>query len=266
MGKAKQAVTSGDVYDLKMREGNAFLHAIGVHGDHGWAVRVLVPSALPSNDVEYDVSHAKELFVVLVGDLAFAERKGWLKPVGRAELPPRYRGGEMLFRSSVSFLPNGQHKPDSWWLDDGDRCWRVKELTAAEQRYPLKSFTPVTAIESLIEREWDPDYDFKGPGAKQFSKPASDLNNVPKTRASTFVLMFDTVSSALAAKEQIEQDNVAESVTQFEDDDEDVTCVTLSASICLRADDLDEIEKLDTYFEGIALKFKGDYDGNEIAL
>lgn len=246
-------VRPGDVFELLLDEGSIALQAIGRHKSHGWAVRVLRCSPERSHGELGWIEDAPELYVVLIGDIAFEESENKVRYIGSARLPERYRHGLPIFRASVSYKSDGRHEPGSWWLDDGEREWRVGELSEAEKHYPFRRFIPALALKDLVERGWDPEWEFKGPGAREFSVEATTADD-PSPRSPTFFLVFVDEQRAQTACGQLKSVDLFDSVTM-----DDVGSYVVSA----RARTDTDWSGVEPVVERIARDNGGDYDGNE---
>lgn len=252
-------IEPGDVFELAV--GNQFvaLHSIGKHSNHGWAVRVTKPRDEGLLEAA-GVTDAEELYIVLIGDLAAEEVEGHVRYVGRAALPERYRAGFPVFRASASYEPSGRHAPDSWWLDDGQREWRVGNLSEHEQHYPLRRLTPARALRDLIERGWDPEWEFKGPSAREFQKEARVPVGHGDDLASYF-LLFPTKAAAVAARNQLLAEGVFRSVDIDHTGGEAGQHVVIARAT--RSLDLSVAEEI---AQQVARRHHGDYDGSEWPL
>jgi hypothetical protein len=60
-----------------------------------------------------------------------------------------------LFRAGG--IPDPQTgKVDNWWLWDGEKEWRVGEITAEQRQLPIRGVVNHAALVGYIERAWTP--------------------------------------------------------------------------------------------------------------
>jgi len=258
-------VKAGDTFALALENGEVLLQAIARHPSHGWAVRVIDVAA---QDLTQDLSwvaSANEKYVVLVGDVAQEERLGHVRRVGNASLPERFDGGRLpTFRASASFIAGRRHEPGSWWLDDGEREWRVGELTEEQQHLPDRILFNVLGLKEYIEHGWDPEWEFKGPGAAEFAVPRKATAKTNRKKSS-FFLIFPTEDDAKSASADLSRDSRIESVAvdaYVEGRNRQWVVVAKTEDV----KDLDDLALFDTMMERIASSHHGDYDGNEVPL
>jgi hypothetical protein len=261
----KQAVRPGDVYELVVDHGFAYLQAVAKHKDFGWAMRVLSPVAESvGTDAEPAIRDAPELFVTLMGNVALEAKEGRLRFVGHAELPPSYDPSLPVFRASAATGPDGRHQDGSWWLDDGTKEWRVGSLTPEQQRYPYRQLVPALALRKLIDSGWDPQWEFKGPEAREFQRePQWNADHEP---TSSFFLLFPRAKSAHGAAKAIAADRRVDDVSVYEPSSEDGESQYSVVAERGGGVGIDDLVALDEYFEGIAKRFDGKYDGNEVPI
>jgi hypothetical protein len=259
----RRTVQAGDVYELAVDRGFAYLQAVAKHRMEGWAMRILAPLAESVGaDASLAVRDASELFVSMMGDIAFEAEEGRIRFVGHAELPLGYNPALPVFRASASRGTDGRHHDGSWWLDDGTTEWRVGSLTREQQSFPYRQLVPALAMRVLIDAGWDPEWEFKGPGALEYQRPPQWNTNPDRT--SSFFLLFADAKNASRAVRAISADKRADGVSVLEPSTEDDALYTVVAT---RAEVVvDELVALDEYFERIAKRFGGEYDGNEVPL
>ena len=258
--KRAREVAKGDVFELAVSDGFACLQVIAKHHSHGWAVRVVSPiRAEQLVDAEADAC-GPDLYVVFLGDLAVSERESRLRYMGNAPVPDSYGGKIPTFRANVSYLPDGRHSPDHWWLDDGITVRRIEKLSADEQHFPLREIIPLTVLKDRIERGWDPEWEFKGAGASEFARPSRAPKKARVGHDATFFLFFaEEAMAQLAAAEIRSKLSTAQlSLRRESDSGEDAFLLTAGLTFPIDLPTLDEL------FEHVAATFQGDYDGNEI--
>jgi hypothetical protein len=259
----REAVRQGDVFELSVDHGFAYVQAIAKHREYGWAMRVLSPVAESvGTDAACATRNASELFVTLMGNVALEAKERRLRFVGHAELPAGYNPALPVFRAATFPGPDGRHRVGSWWLDDGTNVWRVGRLTKEQQEFPYRQFVPALALRVLIDAGWDPEWEFKGPEAREYQRPPRW--NGDRERGSSFFLLFPTADNARDAADAVVAEMRVDSVSVFEplpEEDEAQFGVVAQGAVPRSSD---ELLALDEYFEGIATRFSGTYDGNEM--
>ncbi|HEY0381483.1 MAG TPA: hypothetical protein VGC72_04740 [Candidatus Elarobacter sp.] len=253
----------GDVYELVVDAGFAYLQAIAKHKDFGWAMRVLspVPRSV-GDDARRAVLDAPELFVSLMGNVALEAAEGRLRFVGSAQLPDNCDGSLPIFRASAAIREDGRHEDGSWWLDDGTKEWHVGTLTEGQKKFPYRRLVPALALRVLIDAGWDPNWEFAGPAAQEYQK--SPRWNVGLQGVSSFHLFFSRADDARGAAEVVSEDRrvVRVSVLEPSHDESPLYGVVAEAGYVTS----DDVAEFDEYFEAIAKRFGGKYDGNELPI
>jgi len=205
--------------------------------------------------------------------LAYEERDGEVKYVGRSAVPDAYSTGVPILKANIGQLDDGRRQPGQWWLDDGEKEWRVFNLTPEQQKYPYRDSISAKTLARNISRGWDPEWDFHGPDARefriaQFAKARSTQED--EHRDSVFNLFFPSLPSAEKARRDLLARGVIDSIEIHDDDFRESAEVAGDNSILLtaivRRDVIPDLDVLDEIFEEVALEFGGVYDGNTIAL
>jgi hypothetical protein len=264
MSEKNRRVGAGDVFELQVAEGYVYLQAIGKHPSLGWWAARVSGRTFPRAIEDPDVAMREEERYVVLTCLAVCERDGRIRFVGTAKVPSKYATEFPTFRANAGFLRDGRHQPDLWWLDDGKSVWRVGTLTAEQQKFPVRTMIPTLALRKFIDRSWDPEWEFKGPDAKEFQRPDTPTVSI---RVASFFLLFPSLENARKAKKAILATGWSSDLEIQEVDDDDETAdrrVLIVARI--QRDVRDELEAIDDAFEKIAERYAGEYDGNEIPL
>ena len=254
----------GDVYELVVESGFSYLQAIAKHPEFGWAMRILSPvRESVGAHAEDVVRDAPEMFVTLMGNVALEAKEDRLRFVGHSDLPPGYDPSLPLLRASSAVGDDGRHRDGSWWLDDGSKEWRVGNLTEEQQKLPYRQFTPALALRVLIDAGWDPQWEFKGPDAREFQKPPRWKSDRESTSA--FFLLFPNGADARRAADAIAAEKGIDTISLSEpasDDNQHLFGVTVE----LADVGVNDFAALEDYFEGVATRFAGVYDGNEVPV
>lgn len=262
MTRRQPRTRAGDVYELVVEAGFAYLQAIAKHPEFGWAMRVLSPVRESVGAHAQGVRYLPEMFIALMGSIAHEAKEGRLRFVGHTELPLGYDPSLPLLRASSSVDDDGRHTDGSWWLDDGTKEWRVGNLTKEQQNLPYRQFTPALALRVLIDAGWDPQWEFKGPDAREYQKPPrwdTDHRNT-----SSFFLLFRSAKDARHAADAIANNKRVDTVSVIEPSSDNEQLFGVTAEVA--GDGLDDLVALDEYFDGVASRFGGIYDGNEVPI
>lgn len=148
-------VAIGDVLELSTHVGLAYLQITHRHPKYGFLIRVLQGTHTePISDVE-KLAAGDESFVTFFPAGA-ALKRGIVRRVGRAAIP-EHALAFPLFRSGVVDSRTG--RVNVWWLWDGEREWRVDELTPEQRRLPLRGIWNDTLLIARIESGWTPETD-----------------------------------------------------------------------------------------------------------
>ena len=248
------------MFELDVRTGSAYLQAIEKHVSHGWAVRVLKPIIGGSLKAS---ANTAELYVVLSGDLAFEEQEGRVRYAGRAPVPPQYEKFP-IFRASSDYLPGGRHNPNSWWLDDGTNVWRVGKLSPEQEQYPYLQLTPALALRDFIDCGWDPEWEFKGPCAREFREPPlSQTATSTKRPPPSFSILKNLADAERARLEILRQKPIFTSAQIEAGGGESAEEEHL---LILKTEDDFDLTELEDFLEQVAETHGGSYDGNELPL
>ena len=143
----------GDVIEIKTSKGLAYAQVTHIHKSHGALLRVL-PSSLQSrpDDLTHVVGEV-EKFITFVA-LTVPIKKGSMAIVGNLPVPvwaqefPTFRSG----------MPNAKtNKVEVWWLWDGEKHWRVGELTKEQRKLPIGGIWGEEFLIDRLESGWLPD-------------------------------------------------------------------------------------------------------------
>ena len=148
-------VKIGDVVEIRTRQGLAYAHYTHKHKLYGALLRVFngIHDA-PLNTYE-DVVTQRPAFSVFF-PLSAAVNKKIVSIVGNVAVPseaqifPIFRGGT---------VHPSTHKVEVWWLWDGEREWRVGDLTDEQRTFPILGVWNDTLLIERIESHWTPETD-----------------------------------------------------------------------------------------------------------
>jgi hypothetical protein len=147
----------GDVIEIPTSQGLAYAQYTHEKDEWGALIRVL-PGLFGSRPVNLDdVVRQRERFVTFF-PLKAAVRKKIVRIVGRGEIPPEARAFP-LFRAAGAIDREGRVL--DWWLWDGEKEWRVPELTAQQRVLPIRAVWNDTLLIQRIQEGWSPSTDVR---------------------------------------------------------------------------------------------------------
>ena len=94
---------------------------------------------------------------------------------------------------------------------------KLAKLSPEQEHYPYLSFTPVLALRDLIDRGWDPEWEFKGPNAREFREPTRSPTMTSAKRPASFFLYFKNAADAERARLEIVRQKRIFTTAQIED-------------------------------------------------
>lgn len=141
----------GDVIEIPTR--NGFAYAQYTHRNQlcGFLIRIL-PGVFPSRPSNFadliEQTEADIAFVFLLDDL----RNNLASIVAHQDVPERFRPFPM-FRAGIVNPASG--RVECWWLWDGEREWKVGELTPELFRLPIREVWSNTLLRERIAKKYD---------------------------------------------------------------------------------------------------------------
>lgn len=142
----KRAVI-GDVLEIVTPAGLGYFQYTHQHSMFGGLIRILegIYDKRPSEPVLAAMTARRERFQIFFPVRAAANR-GLVKIVAHEEVPPHAREFP-LFKSG---------RPGNWWLWDGEKEWRVGDLSPAQLRLPSREIWNDTMLANRIAAGWSP--------------------------------------------------------------------------------------------------------------
>lgn len=141
----------GEVYSIETNKGEAYFQYHSRNKLMGPLIRVLVGEYREPVDLNILVEGATRFWVFFPVDAAFKEniikKHGVFEIPGHAKNFPLFRGG------------NGVGKIDVWWFWDGEREWKVGDISAEQRKMPIRGIWNDTMLISRIESGWLPEND-----------------------------------------------------------------------------------------------------------
>jgi hypothetical protein len=150
MGKR---VRLGDVIEIPTSKGLAYAQYSHKKDQWGALLRVLPGFFLKRPDDFGRVVAQKERFVTFF-PLQAAVNRGIFKVVANEDVPVTAMGFP-VFRAAG--LRDRSGRPHHWNLWDGEREWRVAQLSEDQWKLPIRSVWNDTLLIERIEEEWTPE-------------------------------------------------------------------------------------------------------------
>ncbi len=145
----------GDIVEIPTARGIAYAQLCNTHPQYGALIRVL-PGFFDARPSDFgDVACQPEKFVTFFPLQAAVNRK-IVEIVGNASVPEFARAFP-LFRSGVE--DPATRKVKLWWFWDGEKEWRVGDITLEQRKMPLRGIWNDTLLVERIEAGWTPSSD-----------------------------------------------------------------------------------------------------------
>lgn len=154
MGKR---IKEGDIIEIPTAKGLAYAQYVLKNERWGSLLRVLPGFHRARPDDFAEVVRQQERFVTFFPLQAAISQKIF-EVVAREEVPEAARSLP-LFRAAGFIDLEG--KVHDWWLWDGEREWRVGQLTDELRRLPILGIWNDTYLIGRIEEEWTPETDHR---------------------------------------------------------------------------------------------------------
>ncbi|MHB1381614.1 MAG: hypothetical protein ACYC5A_11025 [Thermoleophilia bacterium] len=150
-------VKFGDVIEIETRKGLAYAQYTHKHDKpprYGELIRVLPGLHKTRPESFTDIVIQKEQFIVFVPIGVFVHR-GIFKVVANEPIPEENREFP-LFRAGNR---DSNGKVRVWWLWDGEKSWKVGEITVEQRKLPIEEVLNDTMLIKRIEEGWTPEND-----------------------------------------------------------------------------------------------------------
>lgn len=145
----------GDVFELVTERGLVYAQYTHRHANYGELIRVL-PGFFPIRPSQFEELVKLPTRFVTFFPLRAAVSKQVVVIVGNEPVPPECRSFP-TFRAGVEDSTTG--RVESWWLWDGEKEWRVGDLTDEQRRLPIRGVWNDTLLIERIESDWTPETD-----------------------------------------------------------------------------------------------------------
>ena len=145
-------VQLGDVIEIPTAKGFAYAQCSHKHPRFGHLIRIL-PGFHQTRPASFGTFvKQKEQFVTFF-PLGAAVHRGIFEIVTHEEIPEEAQAFP-LFRDGVENPKTG--RVNDWWLWDGQREWRVGDLTPEQRQLPIRAIWTDLLLIQRIEEGWTP--------------------------------------------------------------------------------------------------------------
>lgn len=258
-------VRPGDVVEIQTRAGLAYVQYTHEHETFGALVRVL-PGFHRSRPSDFGPTvRQKERFTVFF-PLQAAISRGIVQIAGHEDVPDHARDFP-LFRAAgnVDFRTG---RVLDWWLWDGEREWRVGQLTPEQWQLPAREIWNDTMLVHRIEAGWTPDQDMRGRLTTTLTDgdaatPAGEHTGAAR-RADASVkhyLYFPSEEIAKRAAGKLAAEGYAVEV-RLSGDENSWLVLALQSPISHPG----EIQRVSEHLRRLAESLSGEYDGHEVSV
>lgn len=148
-------VRVGDVFEILTDRGLAYAQYTHRNPLYGELIRVL-PGFFDQRPSEYGELVRRPARFCTFFPLRAAAAKRVVIIVANEPVPAEAQGFP-IFRAGVVNPTTG--KVDVWWLWDGDKEWRVGQLSEQERRLPIRGVWNDTLLIERITSGWTPETD-----------------------------------------------------------------------------------------------------------
>lgn len=148
-------INIGDIIEILTAKGLAYVQFSNTHARYGALLRVLPGffKSRPSNFLE--LAQQPEAFVTFF-PLQAAVNRNVFEIVGNVPVP-NFAKPFPLFRGGV--IDPATRKVKEWWLWDGEKEWKVGDITTEQRKLPLRGIWNDTLLVERIESGWTPSND-----------------------------------------------------------------------------------------------------------
>ena len=151
----KRRAQIGDVIEIPTAKGLAYAHYTHQHPTHGGLIRVF-DALFESRPTGFAELVSGPVRFSTLFPVRAAINRGIFTVVGHEQIAqqnrpfPVFRGGNPDPKTK---------KVAAWWFWDGEKSWRVGEITAEERKFPLREVWNDTLLVDRIEAGWTPSND-----------------------------------------------------------------------------------------------------------
>ncbi|WP_168232032.1 hypothetical protein [Pseudomonas veronii] len=144
----------GDVFAIATNSGKAYFQFVKKIPPMGSLIRVLPGTYNDEPDLDVLVEEKTNFWIFFPVSAALKQgiiqkAKGCTIPAHSKEIP--------TFRAGVVDPSTG--RVDSWWFWNGDKEWKVGEITEEQRKFPIRGAWNDTLLVQRIEEGWLPEKD-----------------------------------------------------------------------------------------------------------
>ena len=145
----------GDIVEIPLSMGFAYAQYTHKHPQYGALLRVY-DCIFPSKQSDVDVISSKNLAFSCFLPVSAVLKRGIFGAVSNANVRGDFQQFPM-FRAGI--INRETKKVETWWLWDGQREWRVGNLTPEQRKFPIRGIWNDTYLIEKIEAGWKPETD-----------------------------------------------------------------------------------------------------------
>jgi hypothetical protein len=150
-----KTVRIGDIIEIPTARGLSYAQLSHNHARYGALIRVLPGFSQSRPNHFAELVGRKEAFVTFF-PLQAALNQGVFEVVGNCTVPDSAKAFP-LFRTGVEDTVT--RKVKVWWLWDGEKEWKVGDITAEQRKLSLRGIWNDTLLIERIEAGWTPSND-----------------------------------------------------------------------------------------------------------
>jgi len=148
-------VQIGDIIEISTAKGLAYAQYTHQHPTHGGLIRVFDPLFEKQPSDLSQLAKGPVRFSTFF-PVAAAIKRGIFKVVGHEEIAPHNQAFP-VFRNGIA--DPKRKRVMAWWFWDGEKEWKVGEITIEQRRMPIVGVWNDTLLVERIEAGWTPSND-----------------------------------------------------------------------------------------------------------
>jgi len=145
----------GDVIEISTAKGLAYAYYTHKNAMYGYMLRVFRRFYEVRPKEFGELMNSEPTFICFF-PLAAAVKEKIVEVVGNVPLSPAAQKFP-LFRCGLP--APGEKKVSDWWLWDGEKSWRVGEITEEQRKLPIRGIWNDTFLIERLESDWTPETD-----------------------------------------------------------------------------------------------------------
>ncbi|HEV2208653.1 MAG TPA: ribonuclease E inhibitor RraB [Verrucomicrobiae bacterium] len=256
----KPAPKLGDIVEIRTKSGlryAQFSHYHSIKPNNWGALLRILPGVFTTRPGDFnELASSKELFFTFF-PLQAAIKRGVMEVVANESIPALAQKFP-LFRSGIRNPATG--KVEVWWLWDGEKAWKVGQLTDAQLDLPIKQIPSYLMLVERIENGWTPrraeDFIDQARASSKATENGPQASRGP-AQARHFLIFNDRTNAENAAK-KIRDLNLEVCVSELGQN--------WGVSVLQQDLSYDAVTSLTERLRTIATSASGFYDGTEIGM